>query len=223
MAGLEYAPGRNINFQSYNAFETLFFANFSRQINQWRVSTLGIPRINAGSTSPNLIVSAHIPFAATWSPSFVPKPTDWPAQCAVVGTFVNKPGAQTFDVTPFQNLQQWIDEGPPPIFLGFGSMVIENTDHLVTMILQSSWAKLDVEDGSELLRSVGPCPHDWLLPQCCAVIHHGGAGTTASGLRFGKPTLICPFFADQFMWGYFVERAGVGPQAVPITKMTAQI
>ena len=234
MAGLDYVQGRNMNLQSYTAFETLFFTNFSRQINQWRHRTLRLPIIYAGSTSTNQVAAAKLPFSAMWSPSFVPKPKDWPEQCAVVGTFVNKTGGQTFDTSPFQELQAWIDKGPPPIFLGFGSMVIRDTKSLVEMIqkavhatnlrmvVQSSWSQLDVEDGSDLLRGVGPCPHDWLLPQCCAVIHHGGAGTTAAGLRFGKPTLVCPFFADQFMWGFLVERAGVGPKAVPITKLTPE-
>ena len=236
MAGLDYVQGRSMNLQSYAAFEALFFTNFSRQINQWRRKTLKLPHIYAGSTSTNQVVAAKIPFSAMWSPSFVPKPNDWPPQCSVVGTFVQKVGAVTFNAEPFADLQKWIDAGPPPIFLGFGSMVIRDTAKLVKMIreaveatglrmvVQSSWSKLDVEqDGaSDLLRNVGPCPHDWLLPQCAAVIHHGGAGTTAAGLRFGKPTLVCPFFADQFMWGFFVERAGVGPKAVPITKLTAE-
>jgi UDP:flavonoid glycosyltransferase YjiC (YdhE family) len=235
MAGLDYVQGRQMNQQSYTVFESLFWTNFSRQINQWRKRTLNLPHIYAVSHTTNQVVAAKIPFAAMWSPSFVPKPADWPEQCDVVGTFVNKTAASSFDATPFAALQAWIDEGPPPIFLGFGSMVIPNTDRLVEiirkaahqanlrMVVQSSWSKLEIEDGSELLRNVGPCPHDWLLPQCRAVIHHGGAGTTAAGLRFGKPTLICPFFADQFMWGFFVELAGVGPKAVPIHKLTADI
>ena len=235
MAGMEYVEGRKMNMQSYTAFEALFFTNFSRQINQWRHRTLKLPAIYAGAGSTNQVVAAKLPFSAMWSPAFVPKPKDWPKQCAVVGAFFNKAGTQNFDTTPFKDLEAWIDEGPPPIFLGFGSMVIPNTDHLVTMIrkaahatnlrmvVQTSWSKLEVEDGSDLLRNIVPCPHDWLLPKCCAVIHHGGAGTTAAGLRFGKPTFICPFFADQFMWGFFVERAGVGPKAVPVTKLDANI
>jgi hypothetical protein len=91
------------------------------------------------------------------------------------------------------------------------------------VVVQSSWTKLEVEDGSDLLRNVGPCPHDWLLPLCAGVVHHGGAGTVAAGLRFGLPTMVCPFFADQFMWGFFVEMAGVGPKATPVTKLTAAI
>ncbi|KAL7552794.1 hypothetical protein ACHAWF_016048 [Thalassiosira exigua] len=65
--------------------------------------------------------------------------------------------------------------------------------------------------------------HDWLLPQCCSVIHHGGAGTTAAGLRYGLPTFVCPFFGDQYMWGEFVHRAGVGPKPTPVTYLTTDI
>jgi hypothetical protein len=61
---------------------------------------------------------------------------------------------------------------------------------------------LDVE-GEPLCHNVGPCPHDWLLPMCCAVVHHGGAGTTAAGLRYGLPTFVCPFFADQVSYSFY--------------------
>jgi sterol 3beta-glucosyltransferase len=127
-----------------------------------------------------------------------------------------------------------METGAKPIFFGFGRMVIKNPVELsdiikkaahianVRVVVQSGWTKLDVQDGSDLLRNVGPCPHDWLLPKCCAVIHHGGAGTVAAGLRFGLPTMVCPFFADLFTWGYFVERAGVGPKAISVIKLTPE-
>jgi len=162
------------------------------------------------------------------------KPEDWPSQCEVVGTFVINQ-KKDFDPSPFKDLQEWIDAGEKPVFIGFGSMVIEDPGQLTEIIkaaahkakmrivVQSSWTKLDVEDGSEYLRNVGPCPHDWLLPLCRAVVHHGGAGTVAAGLRFGLPTLVCPFFADQFMWGFFVEEAGVGPKACPVNQLTTDI
>jgi UDP:flavonoid glycosyltransferase YjiC (YdhE family) len=58
--------------------------------------------------------------------------------------------------------------------------------------------------------SVQSVPHDWLFPKIRAVVHHGGAGTTAAGLRAGRPTIIKPFFADQFFWGERVEEMGLG-------------
>lgn len=235
MAGLDYVVGRTANLQSYRAFETLVWTSFHAQINRWRTYTLRLPHIYGLATAVNLVTAASLPFSAMWSPSFVPKPDDWPEQCEVVGTFVVDQ-KKDLDLSPFEDLQMWLDNGPKPIFVGFGSMVIEKPEALekiikeaarvanVRVVVQSSWTKLDVEDGTDgLCHNVGPCPHDWLLPQCCAVVHHGGAGTTAAGLRFGLPTMVCPFFADQFMWGFFVELAGVGPKACPINKLTAEI
>ena len=235
MAGMDYVQGRTGNLPSYQAFEALMWSSLGREINKWRVRTLKLPYIYAVANSTNLVAAASIPFSAMWSPSFVPKPDDWPKQCQVVGTFFNDPQRE-FDTKPFEDLSIWLANGPKPVFLGFGSMIIKHPQKLEAIILQaalqtntrivvqSSWTKLNVEDGSNgLCHNVGPCPHDWLLPQCAAVIHHGGAGTTAAGLRFGLPTFVCPFFADQFMWGYFVELAGVGPKACPVNKLTVDI
>jgi len=165
---------------------------------------LHLPRIYGVINTSNFVTAAKIPFSAMWSPSFVPKPDDWPEQCEVVGTFFNDQ-AKSFDPKPFEDLTIWLQNGPAPIFIGFGSMVIKNEKKLegilkeaaakanTRVLVQSGWSTLDVEDDAGLCHNVGPCPHDWLLPQCAAVVHHGGAGTTAAGLRFGLPTLICPF------------------------------
>jgi sterol 3beta-glucosyltransferase len=64
-------------------------------------------------------------------------------------------------------------------------------------------------------------PHDWLFPQVAAVVHHGGAGTTAAGLRAGKPSVICPFLGDQPFWGGIVQQLGVGPEPIPQRRLTA--
>jgi sterol 3beta-glucosyltransferase len=233
MAGLEYVAGRSQNQASYEIFEALSWSTFGSDINKWRFRILQVPHIYTFSSGLNLINLAKIPFSAMWSPSFVPKPTDWPEQCEVVGTFFVDQRSD-FNAEPFKELTTWVNSGPKPIFIGFGSMVIKDPVELadtikkaahlanVRVVVQSGWTKLDVQDGSDLLRNVGVCPHDWLLPMCCAVVHHGGAGTVAAGLRFGLPTMVCPFFADQFMWGYFVERAGVGPKAISVNQLTVE-
>jgi UDP:flavonoid glycosyltransferase YjiC (YdhE family) len=247
MSGLSYVEGRERNLQSYGAYETLTWTSFfAPLINHWRHSVLKIPYLRIGDGGSQIIVRNKVPFSAMWSPSFVPKPADWPEQCEVVGTFVTKKQGDShsaFDATPFSDLMDWLSKGPKPIFIGFGSMVIHDPDSLVKIIqgtarrtktrvlVQSGWSKLDVmneenpkdDEGLLLCFNVGPCPHDWLLPQTCAVIHHGGAGTTAAGLRHGLPTMVCPFFGDQFMWASMVSRAGAGPEPVPISKLTEDI
>lgn len=239
LSGMSYIPDRVGNHASYTGCETLMWTSFGHYINVWRLRTLGLPPIDvmAAPTHINSIVSCHVPFSAMWSPGFVPKPVDWPAQCEVVGTFfVDQKG--NADLSPFEELDAWVNNGDTkPFFIGFGSMVIEDTARLekiivaaarranVRVVVQSSWSKMDVErDGTDgPCRNVGPCPHDWLLPQCCGVVHHGGAGTVAAGLRYGLPTLVCPFFGDQYMWGFFVERAGVGPKSCPVGELTEDI
>jgi sterol 3beta-glucosyltransferase len=227
MSGLAYVDGRLSNDASYQAFEVLNWSVFCNDINNWRARTLRLPRIYSVEAGMNPIARCRVPFSAMWSPAFVPKPADWPDQCEVVGTFVldgnnNNPH---HDLTPFKEHEEWLAAGEKPIFIGFGSMLVDKPEVLekiikeaaVTanrrVIVQSSWTKLDVEiPDCDLLKNIGPCPHDWLLSHCCAVVHHGGAGTVAAGLRAGLPTMVCPFFADQFMWGHFVQLAGVGPE-----------
>jgi hypothetical protein len=170
-----------------------------------------------------------------WSAAFVPKPEDWPEQCEVVGSFFVEQKSD-FDPAPFKEVAAWIQSGSKPVFIGFGSMVIHEPEKLeqiikeaarksnVRVLVQSGWSKLNVEEEeADLCRNIGPCPHDWLLPMVGAVIHHGGAGTTAAGLKLGHPTFICPFFGDQFMWGSFVAMAGVGPKPCPINKLTVDL
>jgi UDP:flavonoid glycosyltransferase YjiC (YdhE family) len=64
-------------------------------------------------------------------------------------------------------------------------------------------------------------PHGWLFPRVAAVVHHGGAGTTAAGLRAGRPTVVCPFAADQPFWGARVHALGAGPPPIPQRRLTA--
>jgi len=91
----------------------------------------------------------------------------------------------------------------------------------VRVLIQSSWSDmasgLDIPDNVFFL---GECPHDWLLPRVAAVVHHGGAGTTAGGLLAGKPTFVVPFFGDQPFWGRAVVSAGVGVEPCPISELT---
>mmetsp|Transcript_21339 Transcript_21339/g.32888 ORF Transcript_21339/g.32888 Transcript_21339/m.32888 type:complete len:853 (+) Transcript_21339:162-2720(+) len=248
MAGLSYAKQNTRtqdqrNFKSYGAFHMIMWSAFAKSTNSWRTKDLKLPRVVLAEGVSQGIERSNIPFSAMWSPSFVPKPVDWPEQCRVVGTFTSQKKSQqkhedeSVLQESFPSLIKWLAEGPKPIFIGFGSMVIKDPEKIGSMIMaaaktlncrivvQSGWTKIDVEDDEtpRLCHNVGPCPHDWLLPQTCAVIHHGGAGTTAAGLRHGLPTLVCPFFADQFMWAEMVHRAGVGPPPCPVNKLTVAI
>uniref|UniRef100_A0A1D1Z4J3 Sterol 3-beta-glucosyltransferase n=1 Tax=Anthurium amnicola TaxID=1678845 RepID=A0A1D1Z4J3_9ARAE len=81
---------------------------------------------------------------------------------------------------------------------------------------------LVVQEAPDEVFLIEDCPHDWLFPQCAAVVHHGGAGTTATGVRAGCPTTIIPFFGDQFFWGDRIHEKGLGPSPIPISQLNVE-
>jgi UDP:flavonoid glycosyltransferase YjiC (YdhE family) len=90
-------------------------------------------------------------------------------------------------------------------------------------ILSTGWGGLKQEmlNLPDDVLVVDQAPHDWLFPRMAAVVHHGGAGTTAAGLRAGVPTITVPFFFDQPFWGQQVARLGAGPPPIPHKRITA--
>jgi sterol 3beta-glucosyltransferase len=87
-------------------------------------------------------------------------------------------------------------------------------------VLASGWGGIAAGDLPDSVYLLDQVPHDWLFPRVAAVVHHGGAGTTAAGLRAGRPTVICPFFGDQPFWGWRVHEAGAGPAPLPQKNLT---
>lgn len=199
-------------------------------INPWRVDQLDLPPI--GWRGPYAAMRRQkLPYICGFSPSVLPRPADWLPEQHVAGYwFLDRPA----DWLPPANLVDFLAAGPPPVCVGFGSMVGRDPAQLNDLTLQairlsgqravlsSGWSGLGEADLPETIFKVDDIPHDWLFPQMAAVIHHGGAGTTAAGLRAGKPTLICPFFADQPFWGQRVARLGAGLPPLPQNTLTAE-
>jgi sterol 3beta-glucosyltransferase len=111
------------------------------------------------------------------------------------------------DWTPPPALQNFLQSGSPPVYIGFESMGSRNPEETADLILQaialtgqrailqSGWGgKTDLPDTVFIVDSIS---HSWLFPRVAAVVHHGGAGTTAAGLRAGVPAIVIPFFGDQ--------------------------
>lgn len=129
----------------------------------------------------------------------------------------------------------FLEAGPPPIYIGFGSIVVDDPDALTTMIFDAvrqtgvralvskGWGGLGANevDMPEGVFMLGNVPHDWLFQKVACVVHHGGAGTTAAGIKAGKPTLVVPFFGDQPFWGAMVARAKAGPDPIAYKNLTA--
>jgi UDP:flavonoid glycosyltransferase YjiC (YdhE family) len=128
---------------------------------------------------------------------------------------------------------EFLESGPPPVYIGFGSMSNRKPEETADLVLQAiaqtrqrailmaGWGGLRREDLPENVFMVDSVPHQWLFPRVVAVVHHGGAGTTAAGLRAGVPSIITPFFGDQSFWGNRVAQLGVGPEPIPRRRLTA--
>ena len=166
-----------------------------------------------------------------WSPSLIPKPADWGPEIDIAG-FVFLDLASSFK--PPETLARFLDAEEPPVYIGFGSIVVDDPDNFTSLIFEAvekagvralvskGWGGLgdesNVPDNIYMLENT---PHDWLFPRISAVVHHGGAGTTAIGLKCGKPTMIVPFFGDQSFWGAMVANASAGAHsAIPYKRLT---
>ncbi|KUF81688.1 Glyceraldehyde-3-phosphate dehydrogenase [Phytophthora nicotianae] len=225
---------KKTNYLSYKMVDLLMWQGTEGLINDFRTKVLKLRKIRNGDGGRDLLLDLHIPHAFMWSPELVPKPADWGDLYDVIGT-VTLNGGSNSSYTPSSELETFLGRDGGPIFVGFGSMVL--ADPLATtkmiveaaqqagvrVLIQSSWSDmagdLDIPDN---VFFIGNCPHDWLMPRVCAVVHHGGAGTTAAGLLAGKPTFIVPFFGDQPFWGHAVVKAGVGVKPCPIAQLTTE-
>ena len=117
--------------------------------------------------------------------------------------------------------------------VSFGSMVNRDAEKIDDMvrtalaqtgnrgIILAGWSGVKRSSSKELLY-LDAVPHDWLLPRCKLVIHHGGAGTTAAGLRAGIPNIVVPFMADQPFWGRRIHVVGAGPKPVPVKSLSVK-
>ncbi|KAF7369006.1 Glycosyltransferase family 1 protein [Mycena venus] len=230
LANLKYSktdPGI-ANYISYGVVEFLTWQGLGDVINKWRRHTLELEPVPF-SEGPALAETLKIPFTYCWSPALVPKPADWASHIDVCGFFFRGPP----NYTPSEDIDAFLRAGPPPIYIGFGSIVIDDPKQMSALILDAiqatgvraiisrGWSKLDGPPLPNVLY-IGDCPHEWLFKYVAAVVHHGGAGTTACGLLNGRPTTIVPFFGDQPFWGNMVAASGAGPKPIPHRALDAE-
>ncbi|MBI4731438.1 MAG: glycosyltransferase family 1 protein [Chloroflexi bacterium] len=174
------------------------------------------------------------PILAGFSKYVLPCPPEWGENIHVTGYwYLDTPGFR-----PQPALQAFLDAGTPPVYVGFGSMPSQNPGQVTDMVIQAlamAGQRGIILTGQGVLgcgmaqRSsphpvyfVDSIPHDWLLPRTAAVVHHGGAGTTAAGIRAGIPSILIPIGADQRLWAYRVEVLGIGPVPIPRSRLTAE-
>jgi hypothetical protein len=207
--------------------ETLTWMGLGDIINKFRTG-LGLQKLPI-NVAPRLISNQLVPHTYCWSPGLIPKPADWGSHIDISGFFFLDLAS---NYEPPQDLVDFLKE--PTIYIGFGSIVVDDPDGLsrllfealamsnVRAIISKGWGGLGTDNIPSNVYMIGNCPHDWLFEHVKAVVHHGGAGTTATGLLKGKPTVIVPFFGDQPFWGAMVSKRKCGPDPIPFKKLTAE-
>ncbi|PPQ91672.1 hypothetical protein CVT25_012885 [Psilocybe cyanescens] len=215
------------NAASYVMFSNVMWAATSGQINKWRRNSLGLANTDMGH-----LAQSKITFIYNFSKAVVPKPLDWPDTTIVSGYwFLDNPD---IGWTPPQDLLDWMNkartDGKPIVYIGFGSITVPRPNKVtatifkavlksgVRAIVSKGWsARMSKPDDKDPPVATPPecflldkVPHDWLFPRIDAAVHHGGAGTTGASLRAGIPTIIKPWFGDQFFWASRVQVLGAG-------------
>lgn len=225
------AGGRIYNDMTYVMIEMALWAGTARYINRFRRKVLQLP-----TTTLDRLELDKVPYLYSFSPSVVHPPKDWPDYIHCTGywfLYSSQMWTPSRELTDFLT----VTDSRPIVYIGFGSIIVpdpgETTRTIVDAVLKSNvraiickgWSGRHKEDDSGSLLDQYPgtiyhcesVPHEWLFSRIQAVVHHGGAGTTAAGLRAGLPTVIKPFFGDQRFWGQRVEELQIG---VCITKLT---
>lgn len=213
---------------SYQIVDSLIWLGIRDMINDIRKKKLKLRPVTYLSGSQGF--DSDVPHGYIWSPHLVPKPKDWGPKVDVVG-FCFLDLASNYE--PPESLVKWLEAGSKPIYIGFGSLPVQEPEKMTQIIVEAfertgqrgiinkGWGGLgnlaEPKDSIYLLDNI---PHDWLFLQCKAVVHHGGAGTTAAGLRAACPTTIVPFFGDQPFWGERVHARGVGPPPIPVDEFS---
>jgi sterol 3beta-glucosyltransferase len=217
------------NWWSFRFANQFFIYLIKPVVNECRRDVLGLAPLPASFYRRLDVTRMHIVYG--FSPTLLPRPEDWGEWLQVSGHWFldDQSGWQ-----PPEDLVRFLDSGMPPVYVGFGSMVDEQIEHATRIVLGAlrragqrgillgGWGGLGTGDLPETILRLESVPHDWLFPRVAAVVHHGGAGTTATGLRYGKPSVVVPFFADQPFWGARVHQLGAGPNPIPFARLTIE-
>lgn len=226
----EHKMGGAYNYMTYVMFDNIFWRAMAHQVNRWRNKMLGLPNTSLEKMQPN-----KVPFLYNFSPSVVAPPLDFSDWIRVTGYWFLDEGSA---YEPPAELSDFIrrarHDGKKLVYVGFGSIIVNDPAKMtqevidavlradVRCVLSKGWSdRISPKDDAARPRPDEPdmppeiyviksAPHDWLFSQMDAAAHHGGSGTTGASLRAGIPTIIRPFFGDQFFFAGRVEDLGVG-------------
>jgi sterol 3beta-glucosyltransferase len=189
----------------------------------WRLPAFPLSTNRRGATWP------PIRLLHAYSPEVVPRPRDWPAHVTVTGWLLPEPSPEPLP----ESVERFLEQGPPPIYIGFGSMPIPDPDGTAQMLVAAlrragqralvcgaGLAHAPALHGTDAVLTAEVLPFEHLLHRVSALVHHGGSGSVGAGLRSGTPTLVTPFVFDQFFWGERVRKLGAGPPPIPFRRLS---
>lgn len=210
---------RWLNYTSLKLTNQLLWLAFRKSLNEARETVLRLP--------PRQKLPTDHPMLYGISRTILPQPADWPAHARLCGQW-QTPAA---DFTPSPELADFLQAGPPPVYVGFGSMAGIDGQHVAKTLIAAlagrralfnpGWSGMDDIRMPDNILRIGITPHGWLLPRTTAVIHHGGSGTTHSATRAGRPSVVIPFAGDQPFWAERLYRLGIAPPALNGAKLDA--
>ncbi|WP_347332826.1 glycosyltransferase [Marinimicrobium locisalis] len=214
---------------SYSFVNQLIGWSVAKYVRAWRKKN-DLPKIKEF----NLLCNADgtpIPVLHGFSGLVLPRPADWPSTARICGYWHTD---DAHNYIPPPELEAFLAAGPPPVYVGFGSMKARDPERLASVIVEAlqkaglrgilatGWGGLKAEMLPETILKIDQVPHAWLFPCVSAVVHHGGAGTTGAVLRAGKPSVVVPFFGDQPFWGYQVHALRAAAVPIPLKKLTVE-
>jgi UDP:flavonoid glycosyltransferase YjiC (YdhE family) len=225
---------RLTNYVSYAMIDVLVWQSLGDIINRFRVKLLGLEPVGL-MWAPGMLDRLKVPHTYYWSPALIPKPQDWQDHITISGFYL----LSSSDYNPEPNLKAFLNAGPPPVYIGFGSIVLDNPRAMLELMFEvsrktgqrlllfespggMSAVEPDPVTVPDTVFMLGNAPHDWLFRHVSCVVHHGGAGTTMAGIAAGRPTVIVPFFGDQAFWGAMIARVGAGPAPIPQKNLTVE-
>ena len=216
-----------LNWTMFRLNNKIYFYLVKDVLNECRKEILNLPPLPWKIYSN--VDRADLPILYGYSKYILPKPLDWKDNLHVTGYWFLK---NENNWQPPADLVKFIEGGKPPIYFGFGSMIDKEIVTVTNIIkealnktgqrgiIASGWNELSELKLPSNIFLVNDIPHEWLFPKMAAVVHHGGAGTTAAGLKAGVPAIVIPFSFDQPFWAAKVYKLKVGPKPLPRKTIT---
>ena len=196
------------NLLAHRAFERMAWSMFGPELNRARAQVFGAP--------PRRRPWRDMPLLVGCSPTLLARPADWPPNVHVTGVW-QLPAGQGYE--PPRALLDFLEAGPAPVYIGFGSMAGIAQGTLVDAIaavasgrrvlFHPGWSGIDASRLPPDVFVLDDTPHDWLFPRTALVVHHGGAGTSHAAARAGVPSVVVPFAGDQFFWARRMAARGI--------------